>query len=59
MSKYNAKIYKNKQSGLCDAWSYEQSAVDLSAYGLPDAAVGVLRVPAMNNLEMPIYLGAS
>lgn len=59
MQKYNKDIYKNKQSGLCDAWAYEQASVDLSEYGLAGCPVGVLRVPTMNGLEMPVYLGAS
>lgn len=59
MSSYNQKIFKNHQSGLRDAWSYEQSSVDLTAFGLNNTPVGVLRIPAMNNLEMPLYLGAS
>lgn len=59
MQEYNENINKNGQSGLCDAWSYEQSAFDLSAYGIYNGAVGVLRVPKMNDLKMPIFLGAS
>ncbi|MCQ4021707.1 MULTISPECIES: class C sortase [unclassified Ruminococcus] len=59
MQEYNYDIYKNGQKGLCDAWSYEQASVDLSEFGLYDSAVGVLRVPRMNDLNMPIYLGAS
>lgn len=59
MQEYNYDIYKNGQKGLCDAWSYEQESVNLSEFGLNDSAVGVLRVPKMNDLNMPIYLGAS
>lgn len=59
MLEYNYDIYKNGQKGLCDAWSYEQTSIDLSEFGLYDSAVGVLRVPRMNDLKMPIYLGAS
>ncbi|MCH5297610.1 MAG: class C sortase [Ruminococcus sp.] len=59
MQKYNNAIYKDGQKGLCDAWSYEQSSVNLSEYGIYDGVVGVLRVPKMNDLKMPIYLGAS
>lgn len=58
MQSYNEQIYREKQSGLCDAWSYEQTAVDLTEYGLGDCPVGVLRVPQMK-INMPLYLGAS
>ena len=59
MQKYNEDIYEDDQQGLCDAWSYEQASIDLSVYGIYDGAVGVLRIPKMGNLEMPIFLGAS
>lgn len=59
MKRYNDNIYKDGQAGLCDAWIYEQASVNLSAYGFSDEPVAVLRVPKMNNLEMPVYLGAS
>lgn len=58
MQNYNRRIYNENQSGLCDAWSYEQTAVDLTKYGLGDCPVGVLRVPQMK-INMPLYLGAS
>lgn len=59
MQQYNYDIYKNGQKGLSDAWSYEQAGVDLSEFGLYDGIVGILKVPKMSNLKMPIYLGAS
>lgn len=59
MQQYNEDIYENDQEGLCDAWAYEQSAINLSEFGINSGAVGVLRVPKMSNLEMPIFLGAS
>lgn len=59
MQKYNQEIYHNGQAGLCDAWSYQQSGVDLSEYGIYEGVVGILRVPRMSNLKMPILLGAS
>ena len=58
MQRYNTEIYENRQEGLCDAWSYEQSAISLSEFGLNSGAVGVLKVPKMG-IEMPIFLGAS
>ena len=59
MQRYNDEIYENHQEGLCDAWAYEQSSVNLSELGINSGAIGVLRVPKMGNLEMPIFLGAS
>lgn len=59
MRQYNIDIYENDQEGLCDAWAYEQSTINLSEFGINSGAVGVLRIPKMSNLEMPIFLGAS
>lgn len=58
MERYNRMLYLTGQSGLQDAWSYEQAALDLTQWGLEDSAVGYITIPAMD-LEMPIYLGAS
>lgn len=57
MQKYNQIIAQNGQSALVDAWVYEQSAIDLSEYGLYDSPVGVVHIPKME-VELPIYLGA-
>lgn len=59
MKEYNYKIFNDGQKGLRDAWSYEQTGVDLYEFGLYDGVAGILRVPNMNDLKMPIYLGAS
>lgn len=58
MQKYNENIAGNGQSGLEDAWSYEQSGIDLSGYGLYDTTVGAVRIPELE-VELPLYLGAS
>ena len=55
---YNQRIYTEKQSGLVDLESCEESAADLTAYGIEDEIIGVLEIPAME-LTMPVYLGAS
>lgn len=57
MQEYNDNIFKNGQSGLKDVWSYEQSAFDLSQYGVFDSAVAEIRIPKMN-VDLPVYLGA-
>ena len=55
---YNQRIYKEKQSGLVDLEACEETAADLTAYGIEDEILGVLEIPAME-LTMPVYLGAS
>ena len=50
---YNETIYEEEQSGLVDAWSYEQAAIDVDA-----DEFGYIEIPAMD-LVMPLYLGAS
>ena len=58
MQDYNTQIWEEKQSGLCDPWSYEQPSFDLTEYGISDAVFGVISIPALQ-LEMPIFLGAT
>ena len=58
MQQYNEDIYANGQSGLCDAWAYQNPSFDLAAYGVEDGVIGVINIPAMD-VELPIYLGAT
>ena len=58
MRAYNETIYAEGQSGLCDAWAYENPSFDLTEYGVEDGVIGVLTIPSID-LEMPIYLGAT
>lgn len=58
MTDYNKKIYEEKQTGLKDAWSYEQAEFDLTRFGIRNNVVAELRVPAMD-VDMPLYLGAT
>ncbi|MCM1145115.1 MAG: class C sortase [Blautia sp.] len=58
MRAYNEQIWQERQSGLKDAFSYEDSSFDLAEYGLRDNIIGVLWIPAME-VELPLYLGAS
>ncbi len=58
MARYNAQIYANGQTGLCDAWAYQQPSFDLTAYGVENGAMGVISIPKMD-VELPIYLGAT
>lgn len=50
---YNEAIYEENQSGLVDASSYEQAAIELDA-----DEFGYIEIPAMD-LVLPLYLGAS
>ena len=58
MQEYNARIWEEKQAGLCDPWAYQQPSFTLGDYGLKDEVFGVLTIPKLG-LEMPIYLGAT
>ena len=58
MQEYNENIYATGQSGLCDAWAYQQPSFNLTAYGVESNTIGVINIPAMN-VELPIYLGAT
>jgi len=54
----NERLFATGQDDLIDAFSYEQPAVDLSAYGIKDNIIGFVFLPAIN-IELPIYLGAN
>ena len=58
MRQQNEQLFANGQSGLVDAFSYQQPNVDLSQYGIADDIVGYLDIPSIN-MELPIYLGAN
>lgn len=54
----NQKIYEEKQNKLVDPFSYEQSAIDLSKYGIENNVIGYISIPKIN-IEVPILLGAN
>ena len=54
----NERLAATGQSGLVDAFSYEQPAVDLSEYGIQDNCIGFISLPSIK-IELPIYLGAN
>lgn len=58
LQEYNRQLYAEKQCNLTDLEACEESAADLTTYGVADEIIGVLEIPAME-LTMPIYLGAS
>lgn len=54
---YNQSIYENGQENFKDAWSYEQTPINID--GLEDGVFGYIEIPAMDDLKMPLYIGAS
>lgn len=58
MQQYNENLFTHGQSGLVDAWSYEQPMFDLSAYGISTDVFAILEIPSMNE-TLPVYLGAT
>ncbi|MEG1493640.1 MAG: class C sortase [Gordonibacter sp.] len=54
----NERLAAEGQAELADPFAYEQPAIDLSAYGLPDNRIGYVRIEAMGAV-LPLYLGAS
>ena len=58
LQEYNRQLYAEKQCNLTDLEACEEPAADLTAYGIGDEIIGVLKIPAME-LTMPVYLGAS
>ena len=58
LQEHNRQLYAEKQCNLTDLEACEESAADLTAYGIEDEIIGVLEIPAME-LTMPVYLGAS
>ena len=58
MTKYNQKIWSQRQTGLCDPWSYKDPSFCLADYGMEEEVFGVLMIPRLE-LKMPVYLGAT
>jgi sortase A len=54
----NETLFQTGQESLVDAFSYEQPAVDLAAYGVEGNCIGFITLPSIG-IELPIYLGAS
>jgi len=57
MVRYNMELYASGQSGLTDAFSYQQVDFSLIRFGFDEEMIGYLSIPKMN-IELPIYLGA-
>lgn len=55
---YNEEIFRDRQKGLADPFSYEAQSVDLAAFGIRDDLFGFLEIPKLN-VKLGIYLGAT
>lgn len=58
MQAYNEAIFADGQSGLTDAFAYENPLLDLTDYGYDEEVLAMLWIPRLD-LELPVYLGAS
>lgn len=58
MQAYNEAIFADGQSGLTDAFAYENPPLDLTDYGYDEDVLAMLWIPRLD-LELPVYLGAS
>lgn len=58
LKKENEELYRNHQNKLTDPFAYQQTAVDLSDYGLKDNIIGYVTIDKMK-IVLPILLGAS
>lgn len=58
LKEQNEELFESKQNNLLDPFSYEQTTIDLSQYGIENNIIGYLRVPKME-IELPILLGAN
>lgn len=58
MQEYNERIYAEHQSGLKDAWSYEENEFDFSEINTDSDMVGYITIDAMD-ISLPLYVGAT
>lgn len=54
----NEELYRTKQKNLVDPFSYEQTSINLSEYGLLDNIIGYISIPKIE-VTLPIILGAN
>lgn len=58
MLRENRRLFTEGQKDLKDPFSYEQTSIDLTKYGLEDSVMGYIEIPRLHQ-TLPIYLGAS
>lgn len=54
---YNQELATNGQK-LVDAFSYEDTTIELSKYGYSENIIGYINIPKMD-IKLPLYLGAT
>lgn len=57
-TKYNKELYEGSKSADVNPFVYEDTALDLTKYGIDDGVVGYVSAPSID-MKLPIYLGAS
>lgn len=57
MESYNKDLFQNGQQ-IVDAWSYEQTPLDLSLLNSDEPVIGYIEIPDMK-VRLPLFLGAS
>lgn len=57
MKRYNRRLFEEGQK-ITDAWSFQQSPIDLKRLRTDSDVVGYLEIPDID-LSMPLYLGAT
>lgn len=55
---YNQNLYDEGQKDLVDPFSYQESSIDLSEYGIDDNLFGYIEIPKLDT-KLGIYLGAT
>ncbi len=58
LKRRNEALFVDMQKDLKDPFSYQQPAIDLTAYGLEGNIIGFICIPKMG-VELPILLGAN
>lgn len=58
LSRKNEELWEEKQQNLVDAFSYEQTGILLTDYGMESEIFGFLNIPRID-VELPIFFGAN
>lgn len=58
MRDYNNEIFENKQSGLRDIFSYSNSDIKFTDFGIDNGVVGYISIERMG-IELPVYVGSN
>ncbi len=58
MAEYNNDLFLSRQSELKDVFSYSDTDLLLTDFGLPDEICGIITIKKMG-IELPLYIGAN